>query len=263
MADRQYIRERDRREKVSMATGVALTLAAHAALAVCGAVSGFTYLDPPPPEREMILIDFEQEQPVKVKQNWNGTHATAAEPDRTQPINLVQASEAQHEGTKSNEAPEAKVDDFGDVDVPDPEPKKEIDRRALFRTADNKTQKDTLAQQTAEKVSDALKAGHALGNTKTGDKAGTPNAKLEGRTLNGSIPKPAYGVQASGKVVVDIWVDNYGDVQKAVAGAEGTTVTDKTLWQEARKSALNTHFNMSAEAPALQKGTITYIFNLD
>ena len=86
------------------------------------------------------------------------------------------------------------------------------------------------------------------------------NAKLAGRTVNGTLPRPSYEGQESGKVVVDIWVDNYGNVQKAVAGAEGTTVTDKTLWQAARKAALGAHFNMSAGAPALQKGTITYNF---
>ena len=154
------------------------------------------------------------------------------------------------------------MDDFGDVDIKDPEPKKEIDRRALFRTADNKTQKDTLAAQTAREVSDALKAGHAQGNTRTGETSGEPNAKLTGRSVNGTLPRPTYAVQASGKVVVEIWVDNYGTVQKAVAGAEGTTVTDKTLWQAARKAALGAHFNMSADAPAMQKGTITYVFNL-
>ena len=86
---------------------------------------------------------------------------------------------------------------------------------------------------------------------------------MAGRKVVGALPKPTYGIQASGKVVVKVWVDNYGNVQKAVAGAEGTTVTDKTLWQAARKAALGAHFNMSAEAPALQKGTITYIFKLN
>ncbi len=86
------------------------------------------------------------------------------------------------------------------------------------------------------------------------------NAKLAGRTVNGTLPRPSHGVQISGKVVVDIWVDNYGNVQKAVPGAEGTTVTDKTLWQAVRTAALGAHFNMSTEAPALQKGTITYNF---
>jgi hypothetical protein len=117
--------------------------------------------------------------------------------------------------------------------------------------------------QTADKPSDNLKAGHALGNTSIGETLGEPNAKLAGRSVNGTLPRPSYGVQAAGKVVVEIWVDNYGNVQKAVPGAEGTTVNDKTLWQAARKAALGAHFNMSADAPALQNGTITYIFKLN
>ena len=85
-------------------------------------------------------------------------------------------------------------------------------------------------------------------------------AKLAGRTVNGTLPLPSYGVQIYGKVVVDIWVDRYGYVRKALAGAEGTTITNETLWQAARKAALGADFNMSKEAPNIQKGTITYIF---
>lgn len=259
----QYLRERERQEKKSRVTGAALTVSMHIALVICCFLTGFTYLDPPPPEQEQILIEFDEPQIQRPKQTWDGTSPRASEPDPSRDINLVQRSEAQNEGTKSNEAPEATVDDFGDVDIPEPEREKEIDRRALFTAADNKTKKDTLAAQTAREVTDALKAGHAQGNTKTGETSGEPNAKLAGRTVNGTLPRPTYGVQASGKVVVEIWVDNYGTVQKAVAGAEGTTVTDKTLWQAARKAALGAHFNMSADAPALQKGTITYIFRLN
>lgn len=259
----QYLRERERQEKKSRVTGIALTVSIHAAILICCFLMGFTYLDPPPPEQEHILIEFDEPEIQRPRQTWDGTRPRAVEPDPTKDINLVQRSEAPNEGTKSNEAPEATVDDFGDVEVPEPERKKEIDRRALFSAADNKTQKDTLAPQTARDVSDALKAGHASGNTRTGETSGEPNAKLAGRSVNGTLPRPSYAVQASGRVVVDIWVDNYGNVQKAVAGAEGTTVTDNTLWQAARKAALGAHFNMSADAPALQKGTITYIFKLN
>ncbi len=259
----QYLRERERQENKSRVTGVALTVSMHIALLLCCFLTGFTYLDPPPPEQEQILIEFDEPVIEKPKQTWNGTRPRAVNPDPEKDINLVQRSEAQHQGTKSNEAPEAKVDEVGDVDVPEPKREKEIDRRALFSAADNKTQKDTLAAQTANKVSESLKAGHAQGNTKTGETSGEPNAKLEGRSVNGTLPRPTYGVQKAGKVVVEIWVDNYGNVQKAIAGAEGTTVTDNTLWQAARKAALGAHFNMSAEAPALQKGTITYIFKLN
>lgn len=258
-----YIQERRKQERKSTVTGAVLTVSFHAVAAVCFFCTGFTYLDPPPPEQEQILIEFEEPEIDKPKQVWNGTRPQAVEPDPTRDINLVQQAEAQMEGTTSNEAPESVVDDFGDVDVKEPPREKEIDRRALFHAADNKTDKDTLAPQVADKVSESLKAGHAQGNTKVGETSGQPNAKLAGRSVNGTLPRPTYAVQNSGKVVVDIWVDNYGNVQKAVAGAEGTTVTDKTLWQAARKAALGAHFNMSAEAEPLQHGTITYIFKLD
>ena len=259
----QYLKERERQESRSRVTGAALTVLLHIALVICCFLTGFTYLNPPPPEQEQILIEFDDPEIQKPKQTWNGTRPRAVQPDPTKEINLVQKSEAQNQGTKSNEAPEATVGPDGDVEVPEPERKKEIDRRALFSAADNKTQKDTLAPQTARDPGDKLKAGHAEGNTKTGETSGEPNAKLAGRTVNGTLPRPSYAVQKDGIVVVEIWVDNYGNVQKALAGAEGTTVTDKTLWQAARKAALGAHFNMSADAPALQKGTITYIFKLN
>ena len=256
-----YLNERARQERQSRVTGITLTAIMHVLILVLCFHAGFTYLYPPPPEQEQILIEFEEPEIQKPEQTLDGTMPQAENPEPDKDISLVQKSEAQHEGTKSNEAPEAAVDEFGDVEVK--EPKKEINRKALFSAADNKTQKDTLAAQTARETSDALKAGHAQGNTKTGETAGEPNAKLEGRKVNGTLPKPGYGVAKAGTVVVEIWVDNYGMVQKAIAGTEGTTLTDKTLWQEARKAALEAHFNVSAEAPALQKGTITYIFKLN
>ena len=262
MTEYQYIREREKQERMSKRGGVVLTVVVHAVFFTCMFFAGFTYLDPPPPEQEQILIEFDEPEIKRPRQTWNGSRPQAVKPDPSKAINLVQRSEAQLKGTKSNEAPESTVDDFGDVDINEPKREKEIDRRALFHAADNKTQKDTLAPQTADKVTDALKAGHAQGNTRTGVTNGEPNAKVPGRSVNGTLPRPSYPVQASGKVVVEIYVDNYGNVQKAIAGVEGTTVSDKTLWQAARKAALGAHFNMSADAPALQKGTITYVFNL-
>lgn len=88
------------------------------------------------------------------------------------------------------------------------------------------------------------------------------NITLNGRKVVGTIAKPEYTVQESGTVVVTIWVDTYGNVVKAQPGAEGTTVDNSALWSSARKAALATHFNADADAPALQKGTITYIFKL-
>ena len=259
MAD--YRQERKRTEKMGKVTGLAATAAAHVLVCIFGAFSGLKYIYPPP-EEQTFLIDFSETEPEQVRQVLDGAQPQAEETDPTAPVELVQRSEAQQKGTKPNEAPEATLGDQGDVEQYEPPREKPIDRRALFHAADNKTDKDTLAAQTASEAGDKLKPGHPQGNTVTGKTDGKPNARLQGRTVLGTLPAPSYGVQSSGIVVVKIWVDQYGTVQKAIAGADGTTVTDKDLWNAARKAAMGAHFNMSADAPALQEGTITYKFNL-
>lgn len=88
------------------------------------------------------------------------------------------------------------------------------------------------------------------------------NIQLKGRNTVGVVAKPEYNVQDAGTVVVTIWVDQYGTVTKAQPGAAGTTVNNSVLWNAARKAALATHFNVDGNSPALQQGTITYIFTL-
>ena len=105
-----------------------------------------------------------------------------------------------------------------------------------------------------------IKKGHR--NPTIGRATGEPNARVAGRAVNGTLPRPLYEVLAEGKVVVKIWVDQYGNVTKAQAGVDGTTATDKALLEAAYKAALEAHFNQDASAPALQEGTITYIFSV-
>ena len=91
---------------------------------------------------------------------------------------------------------------------------------------------------------------------------GNAIAHLSGRNVVGSLPKPTYNAQIEGTVAVQIKVDQYGNVTEAVPGVEGTTVTNTALWNAARAAAMNAHFNQSADAPAVQMGTITYKFKL-
>ena len=256
----RYKQEQERQGKMSRAAGAVLTVVLHAGLLACCFVTGFSYLDPPPPEKTPILIEFEEPEVRKPRQHWSGSRPQAERPDPTKDINLVQRSEAQMEGTKSNEAPEATVDDFGDVDIKEPEREKPIDRRALFHAADNKTEKDTLAPQTAREVSDKLKAGHASGNIKTGTTSGEPNARVAGRSVVGALPSPEYTVQESGKVVVSISVDHNGQVIDAFV-TKGTTVTSRKLMDEAVAAARKAQFT-GGETLTPVEGTITYIFNL-
>ena len=256
-----YQFERRKQAKFSTAAGIILTVGIHLCAALFGVFSGLKYIYPPPEEKS-ILIDFTEEETIPEKPK-TGIQPKAVNPDPTRDIELVQRSEGQNLGTRQNEAPEATVGPDGDVEVPEPPRQKEINRRALFHSADNKTDKDTLAPQTASEITDNLKAGHASGTTDKGKEVGEPNAKLKGRTpVNGYLPRPDYNVQKAGTVVVNIKVDNYGEVKSAEVDGGLSTVTDKTLWQAAINAAKKARFNMTMNAPPLQEGTITYKFVL-
>jgi TonB family protein len=260
----KYRREQERQLKNSRVAGGALSLFMGLISFLLLEYRGMTYLDPPPPDDSPITLDFteQEKEPVKPKQQWNGTRPTVENPDPQKKVELVKHSEAPEQGTKENLAEATTVDDFGDVEKTEPEQKVEINKKALFSAAQNKAQKDTLAPQTSSKPSDELEDGHASGNIKDGNTAGAPNAKLAGRTVIGALPQPYYNVQESGKVVVRIKVDREGTVVEAQPGAEGTNFTNKTAWDAAKKAALKAQFNIKADAPEFQYGTITYIFNI-
>jgi TonB family C-terminal domain len=239
--------------------GIILTALFHAGLLLVCTGSGLKYIYPPPEEQAM-LMEFPDDDLAPVEMAA-GIEPRSPEPDPEQEVKLVQKSEGPVEGKKLNEAEEATVGDDGDVEVPEQPRPKEINKRALFTSANN-NKKDTLAPQTADKVSDALAAGHAQGNTRTGATDGAPSAKLAGRTVMGSLPLPGYEVQESGRVVVAITVDREGNVTSAIPGAPGTSVSSSKLREAAKQAALKAKFNISEKAPASQEGTITYIFTL-
>lgn len=251
-----YLREREKESKVSTVTGIVLTVAVHVLACLLFVFSGLKYIYPPPQEQTFVIDFQEEEQPVR-RQTF-GRQPQAEEVDRTKPIELIQRSESPAISQKDNKTAIAKPDEHGDVEVP--APKEEINQNALFPGMSKKD--SSLAPHGAEESSATYKAGHPKGNTAVGKAEGAPNAHLKGRSTLGALPKPSYSVQNEGIVVVDIWVDNYGNVQKAIAGGQGTTVTDKSLWAAARAAAMKAHFNQSMDAPALQQGTITYIFKL-
>lgn len=217
------------------------------------------------PHDTEILIDMEPEElpepePQKIEVAA-GKQPRTEEPQPKQPVKLVQRSEARTVAKRPNLSQESTVGDKGDVEVPEPPREKEIDKRALFPSAHN-SDKDTLAQQVADRVSESLTAGHPKGNTKTGTTEGEPSAKLEGRTVVGYLPLPSFESGDGGRIVVKIVVNRQGKVISAVPGAAGTTISDSRLRESARKAALGAHFNVSQSAPEAQEGTITYIFKV-
>ncbi len=84
---------------------------------------------------------------------------------------------------------------------------------------------------------------------------------LEGRGVQ-SLVKPEYKYQKAGRVVVEVSVDRSGKVTNAIPGYKGTDILDEYLLNVAKQAALKTKFEAKPDAPAIQKGTITYNFVL-
>ena len=105
--------------------------------------------------------------------------------------------------------------------------------------------------------------GSAQGNSDTGATKGTPGwgtVDLGGRGLKGSLPKPAFNVNASRIVVVRITVNAMGNVMQATVQLKGTTTANMDLRKAACDAALRTKFVRKDGSPTMT-GTITYRFD--
>jgi len=258
---KEYLRTRQAREKRAVIYGLLFTILLHAGALCLVSFTGLKYLYPPPEETSFV-IDFEEEE-EEIIEEQRGKQPEGEEVDLEKPIEQVKKSESPNERTAQNLTTATKPDTHGDVEVPEPPRKEEpkVDPRASFP---GMAKKDTslTAPHSAKTASATYKEGQASGNTLNAKADGSANAHLQGRKVNKStLAKPAYNVQESGKVVVKIWVDQYGTVTEASTG-DGTTISNVELLKAARIAAMKTHFEPKADAPAKQEGTITYIFTL-
>lgn len=82
---------------------------------------------------------------------------------------------------------------------------------------------------------------------------------LTGRNML-RAPQVSDRSQETGKVVVDITVDNNGSVVSAIPGGRGSTTTSQYLFRLAKDAAMKAKFNPSPDAADIQKGTMTFVF---
>lgn len=260
----QYRLERERQVRNSRLAGAGLTIVVCIVVGCILVMNGLSYTFPPPPEQSPITLDFSEEpiQKVTPKQHKTGKRPTVANPDPTKDVKLVKQAKSPVETQKEIKAEEANVNDYGDVVTPTPAPDTTVKKQAMFPGTKNKTKVTPTSPHAAVLPTDEVEPGHPNGIIKLGDPIGEPNARLAGRTVIGALPLPTYSIQESGKVVVKIKVNRDGAVVEAWPGDPGTTLTNKTAWEAAKKVALEAQFNMKSDAPEYQYGTITYIFNI-
>jgi colicin import membrane protein len=100
---------------------------------------------------------------------------------------------------------------------------------------------------------------------RTGGDLGTPDGisfSLDGRNPV-ELPLPDYNYQVEGTVVVEVTVNRNGDVVAAIPGVRGSTTLNDYLLNTAKRAAERAKFNVRPDAPASQRGTITYHFRLE
>lgn len=171
------------------------------------------------------------------------------------------------EKEKTEEIKEVKKEETKPVETEKP---REVNKKALFpgKKADGGTTGEGVTgkegnQGTLEGSPDSK---NRTGGSTGGDGIGEGDGKGISFDLGGrkslSLPKPDYLKQKQGRVVVEVTVDKQGNVTKAEPGVKGSTTLDDDLLKAAKKAALTAKFDVSPNAPAYQKGTITYIFKL-
>ena len=82
---------------------------------------------------------------------------------------------------------------------------------------------------------------------------------LKGR-IHISLPIPIYKCQGSGKVVLNIEVNQTGVVEKASVIENESNTSDICLIETAVNTALISRFNSDVNSPKVQTGTLTYLF---
>ncbi|MDR2467173.1 MAG: energy transducer TonB [Prevotellaceae bacterium] len=219
-----------------------------------------------------IVLEKEVRRPPGVKQIAPQQRPVASpaiinKPGLSAPESAKIAATNQSTKPKPQPKPQpSKITDKGDIETKTtPTPK--INQKGLFQS--NSSGKEE-AKENAEVSEDKL--FHGVGRetqaTRTNDTPIGPDhrspvtANLSGRTIVGSLPLPSYNSRNYGTVVVEITVDQNGNVTKSAVRPKGTTVQARELWRAAEDAARKAKFNMKTDAPVYQIGTITYIFSL-
>lgn len=178
------------------------------------------------------------------------------------------------EGADSEDAGEALAQDAPPVTQADPSPVKEISVPEPKPSGPTKEELEEQArikrqQEASQRISQRVnfgsssgktdaKGGSPQGNAASGASSGAPGTDLKGRTL-ASWSKPAGS--ATGTITVAVSVDRKGRVTQArYASGSGAVAASAAARRSCEQAALKSSFSVSEDAPAIQKGTITYRF---
>ncbi|MGB1032678.1 MAG: hypothetical protein ACPGWM_08685 [Flavobacteriales bacterium] len=145
---------------------------------------------------------------------------------------------------------------------PDPEPEPQVSK-GLGNILDkiNETGGGGPSEGTGEGVgNEGTESGSIDGmGVVSGDGIGF---SLGDRGMTGR-PKLSEQPKEEGRVVLDIYVDRNGNVLETRANYDKSNTSSSYLFELAKKAAKKAKFQVSANAPPKQKGSMTFIFKLN
>ena len=231
--------------------GLIVSIVAHGLLILCLLLMGLRYPDPPPPELgvEMDMGEFsdvgtDSEHAAEGGEDLS-SESSYANDDNNE---LTQQSEDVPLVSKKTPSPTKNKKKPKDNVKPQSEETK-IDQNALFTKG-----------RVKKGSGGSTGVGEGSGKGSGGEGGGIGTAfSLAGRGKN-SITLPTATSSENGSIVVEIRVDQEGNVVFAKAGVRGTTLWDTNLWRRCEQAAKKSKFTAKPDAPELDPGTITYIF---
>ena len=231
--------------------GLIVSIVAHGLLILCLLLMGLRYPDPPPPELgvEMDMGEFsdvgtDSEHAAEGGEDLS-SESSYANDDNNE---LTQQSEDVPLTSKKTPSPTKNKKKPKDNVKPQSEETK-IDQNALFTKG-----------RVKKGSGGSTGVGEGSGKGSGGEGGGSGiSFSLAGRGKK-SLPEPTATSSENGSIVVEIRVDQEGNVVFAKAVWKGTTLTDTNLWRRCEQAAKKSKFTANPDAPELQGGKITYIF---
>ncbi|MFI3286514.1 MAG: hypothetical protein R3Y08_07660 [Rikenellaceae bacterium] len=207
---------------------------------------------------EGILVEFGDDEFGTGEEELVATDVTTApKPEPLEEVEEELLTDPNSEADVAVEEPEEK---------PKEEPKeveRVVNQNALFPgRKEQSTSTSQGSNDSSSKGNQGSQSGVEGGATSTTEGEGnSASFQLTDRSVVGSLPKPNYNINATGKVVINITVDLNGVVTGADYKAEGSTTNNTELIEAARAAALKAKFTVSDNP--IQGGTITYVFTMD
>jgi len=262
-------------------TGIIGTIIFHVIIGAIFMIFGYS-TPLPLPDEEGILINFgdsdngfgqvEPQYSESVQQESAEESQEAVEesaPTETEDGSITQdyeeAPSIKEQGEVKKETEKETEKEAEKEETPEEKVEKTVNENALFPGRNRNSDDNTSEGETEGQGNQGSTTGSVDSQNHTGgDSRGTSGTEfsLAGRNKE-SLPDPKYPPgQIEGKVVVEITVDKYGKVTSAAPGVKGSNTLDANLLAAAKKAALKAKFDKKLDAPAYQKGTITYFFKL-